>query len=55
MKCKKQLKRFIDFDCVIEQDPRVEAQRIVQFNVTLAGVPGVARDDEWRNPIAFFP
>ena len=21
----------------------------------LAGVPGVARDDRWRNPIAFFP
>jgi len=23
--------------------------------LTLAGVPGVARDDQWRNLIAFFP
>jgi len=27
----------------------------VYFIWKLAGVPGVARDDQWRNLIAFFP
>jgi len=29
--------------------------RIAVFIFKLTGVPGVARDDEWRNLIAFFP
>jgi len=27
----------------------------LQIYLQLAGVPGVARDDQWRNLIAFFP
>jgi hypothetical protein len=27
----------------------------IKLYISLAGVPGVARDDKWRNPIPFFP
>jgi len=29
--------------------------RYANYSRILAEVPGLARDDEWRNPIAFFP